>query len=131
MKKVSSIFLLIIFCVYTFTFKTHYCYYADTGKRFHGDCEHEIKESAAKGELFHTNFFPKHYICQDILKNALPDQTKIITVKNPFANAFIFQPVLEISILQSRNCGNWIIPEFHCRSATLFLSNSLRAPPSC
>ncbi len=131
MKKVSAIFLLIIFCAFSFTFKTHYCYYANTGKRFHGDCEQKIKEAAAKGDIFHNNLFPTHYICQDILKDALPKQTKIITVKNPFVSAFIFQPVLEISI-PSRDFGmEWNTPEFHCRGVPLNLTNATRGSPCC
>ena len=130
MKRISAIFLLILFCVYAFTFKTHYCYYADSGERFHGDCEHEVKEAEAKGELAHANFFPKHYFCQDILKNATAQEYKIITVKNPSADTFTFPPVIEISI-PHQQIVDWLIPEVKCRSATLLLYNSLRAPPFC
>jgi hypothetical protein len=127
-KRATSIFLLFVFCVYSFTYKTHYCYYADSGKRFHGDCEAEQKEAAAKGELKDTNLFPKHYICYDFLKDAQSEQTKIITAKNFSADAFILQPTIEISIQQPK-VVEWLIPEFHCRSATLRFPKSLRAPP--
>ena len=128
MKRLQSIFLLFVFGIYAFTFKTHYCYYADSGERFHGDCEHEAKEAEAKGKLARANFFPKQYFCKDILKNATIQEHKIITVKNPSADTFTFPPVIEFSIPQQQNV-DWNIPEFHCRSATLLLSNSLRAPP--
>ena len=130
MKRISALFLLILFCVYAFSFKTHYCYYAHSGERFHGDCKHEIKVAAAKGGLAHANFFQNHYICHDILKNATAQEHKIITIKNPSADTFTFPPVIEIPIPQQQII-DWLIPEFHCRSATLLLTNSLRAPPFC
>ena len=130
MQRASAIFLLILFCVYSFTFKTHYCYHIDTGKRFHGDCEKEIKEAAAKGELAHANFFPKHYLCQDIVKNAQVQETKAIIVKNSLTDAFTFPPTVEIPIpqIQIIDC---LIPEAQCRSAPPLLFPSLRAPPFC
>lgn len=130
MKRVSSISLLILFCVYSFTFKTHYCFYADTHERFHGDCEHEIKEAEKKGELAHSNFFPKHYVCNDIVKNAQPNQTKILPIKNYSSNVLIIPTVVEIP-LPDFSFLDWNIPETHCRSATLLLSNSIHAPPFC
>ena len=128
MKKTCSIFFLFLFCVYAFTFKTHYCYYADTGERFHGDCGLKIKEAAAKGDLAHANFFQKHYLCHDILKNTTSQQTKFISLKNPSADSFAFNPTTGISIPRQQIVDR-VIPEFHCRSATLLLSDSLRAPP--
>lgn len=130
MQRASSILLLILFCVYSFTFKTHYCYYAGTNTRFHGDCEHEIKEAASKGELAHTNFFPKHYFCKDIVKNAIPEQSKVAVIKNFTSDIFALSFPGGI-IVPHFSFLEWNIPEVRCRSATLSLSNSLRAPPSC
>ncbi len=130
MKRVSPLFLLTIFCFCSFTFKTHYCYYADSGERFHGDCGHEIFETAATGQPGKSNFSQKHYICHDINKNVSAQEHNIITVKNPLAEAFTFPPIVEITFPQ-QVIVDWLIPEIHCRSATLLLSNSLRAPPFC
>lgn len=128
MKKASAIFLLILLCVYSFTFKTHYCYHIDTGERFHGDCEADIKEAAAQGGLAHTKFFPKQYICFDFVKNAQIEQTKIFAFKNSLTDEFIFPPTIEILIPQIERV-DWLLPEVHCRSGTLILSLSLRGPP--
>ena len=121
--------MLIVFCVYTFTFKTHYCYYEDTGKRFHGDCEWEIKEAAKKGGLAQANFFPKRYFCHDLVKNAVVQETKVITVKSPRADAFAFQPAIEITPQQP--IAYRLIPEVQCRSGPPLPCNLLRAPPFC
>ncbi|HEX7413876.1 MAG TPA: hypothetical protein VF411_07495 [Bacteroidia bacterium] len=130
MKKVSALFLLLLFCVYSFTFKTHYCgYTANTPhKHAHPDCEHQIKEAAARGDLAHANFFNKHYCCQDIVKNAQVQQTKTISAKNPLANAFTLAYCIETSILQSQFIY-WLVPEACSRSETICFFNSLRAPP--
>lgn len=130
MNRISKIALLITFCVYSFISKTHYCYYVDTSERFHGDCNHEIKEAAEKGELAATNFFPQHYECYDYFKDAKPNLSKPIIVKIGFDNIFIVPVTIQNTIPQFQIL-EWIIPEINCRSATLLYSNLLRGPPTC
>ncbi len=128
MKKTSSILILIAFCVYSFVFKTHYCYYTDTDIRFHGDCEHEIKDAAARGDLAKTNLFPKHYVCYDYFKDAKPNLSKLIVVKNTFDNIFII--FVSIHDLARRiQTVDWLIPEIKSRGGPPLISNSFRGPP--
>ncbi len=128
MKKITSIFLLILFGIYSFTFKTHYCFYPN-GERFHGDCQEHIHEAEAKGSLGKATFFPQEYYCNDIVKNAQVFETKIITVKSPFNGLIVTPPVVEI-IAPVFTAYYLPSPEPNCRSATIFSVNTLRGPPS-
>ncbi len=128
MKRLNPIFLLIIFCVYSFTFKTHYCFHIDSGERFHGDCEWEIKAAEGKGESSHANIFPKRYVCNDLVKTAHLQDIKATTVKSSFSDLFILPPTTQVSIARSL-VVDWLIPEPRSRSATIVSSYLLRGPP--
>lgn len=130
MKKFISISLLSVFCVYSFTFKTHYCYYADTHERYHGDCQKHIKEAAEKGELADQNIFPAYYYCLDILRNAQFSETKFVSVKSPFSG-LIFSPSVTEIIVPVFTVYHLLPPEPKCRSAPIISAHSLRAPPIC
>jgi hypothetical protein len=130
MKRKGSIFILLVFCFYSFVFKTHYCYYADTDIRFHGDCNHEIKDAAAKGELAKTNFFPKHYVCDDYYKDANPSISKLIIVKNSIdGDAFV--PHIIQNEIKGPITVHWLIPDIKNRAGPILIPNSLRGPPIC
>ncbi|MDE2026241.1 MAG: hypothetical protein KGJ07_07140, partial [Patescibacteria group bacterium] len=112
MKKILSIVLLVAFCMYSFTFRSHYCYYAGTSKRFHGDCQWEIKQAAKKGELTKANFFPERYECFDIVKNVQTEVTKTLIVKN-LSSDIQFVPInLKVPIPNFARLS-WNIPEPH------------------
>jgi hypothetical protein len=128
MKKVVALFLLLIFCVYTFTFKTHYCYHADNGTRFHGDCQQDKKDAAKKCTLGSTNFFPLHYICYDFAKNEISQKEKAIVFKAFLS--YIFHLPFQVTITQPQQVvGNWVAPKFQCRGVPLIIPHSLRGPP--
>lgn len=128
MRKIASIFLLLLFGGYSFTFKTHYCFYHETHQRYHGDCEKHIKETEAKGGLADQNIFPAYYYCVDFLKNAQVQETKIISVKSPFNGLAVTPPVLEIPT-PVFSVYHLPQPEPKCRSATIISVHTLRGPP--
>lgn len=123
MRKLESILLIFIFGVYSFTFKTHYCFYP-SGERFHGDCQAHIKNSAKE------NLNPNLYVCYDFLKNIQTTKHNNSFVKissqKVFADENNFQNVKPNFVSDF-----FILPEVHCRSGTLILFGSLRAPPFC
>lgn len=127
MKKITSILLLLLFGVYSFTFKTHYCFYP-TGERFHGDCQEHIHEAETKGELGSTNLFPQKYFCEDIVKNTQVQETKIVSVKSPISDLIFIPPVAEI-IAPVFSVYHLPQPEPKCRSATIISVHTLRGPP--
>lgn len=65
MKRLSAKFLLIIFGVSSFTFKTHYCYHHD-GTKFPGDCGANIREIEKLNGHHHPVIHEQKYICQDV-----------------------------------------------------------------
>lgn len=128
MKRVGSFFLLLLFGVYLFTYKTHYCYFTGTAERYHGDCNHEAIEAAALGRLAETNLFQKRYTCLDMHRGAQFYETKIPVVKNPAPDIHAFPATIKLS---SGQCEviDWIIPEVRCRSVPVAAVPPLRAPP--
>ena len=65
MKRLTSILLLIVFGVSSFTFKTHYCYHKD-GTRFHGDCTEHIHEVEKGNGQQLAVVHAQKYICQNV-----------------------------------------------------------------
>jgi hypothetical protein len=127
-KRASSLFLLIVFCYYAFTFKTHYCYHVDSGKRFHGDCEGDIKIADAKGLLGETNFSARKCQCLDPIKDETFKKRNLFQTKNTSADVFMFSCAEKISIPEPETAA-LLIPEAHCRGVTVTGFPSLRAPP--
>ncbi|MBI3503098.1 MAG: hypothetical protein HY063_15030 [Bacteroidetes bacterium] len=123
MRAFKSILLIFVFGVYSFTFKTHYCFYP-SGERFHGDCQAHIKKSSGR------NLYPNHYICYDFLKNAQTTKSDNSFIKISSQKVFIaennFQNVKPIYISDF-----FVLPEFNCRGGPPLTFISLRAPPFC
>ncbi|MBI2968740.1 MAG: hypothetical protein HYY40_13145 [Bacteroidetes bacterium] len=130
MKRISSILFLFLAFGYAFTLKTHYCYYNETHERYHGDCLAHIKEAKKKNALADENIFPARYYCLDILKNAQVQPSEFVSVENISYVAILLPPV---TIIPEPDFSfvSLLIPETRCRSATLLLFYSLRAPPFC
>jgi len=64
LKRSASILFFVIFCVYSFTFKTHYCYNQD-GSRFHGDCT-EYLQKVEHSNLHSATFQPQEFECHNV-----------------------------------------------------------------
>lgn len=128
MKRTSAILILLAFCFYSFTLKTHYCFYIETDTRFHGDCEHEIKDAAAKGMPGGAIILPGHYVCYDFLKDAKPDLPKLIVVKTGSDLAVV--PIKIQKLITKPSLVGWLVPEINSRGGPpLLLFNSFRGPP--
>jgi hypothetical protein len=129
LKKRNSILLLLIFCVYSFTFKTHYCYYADTGKRFHGDCGEFERAAEKKNSDPNASFHKQKYNCYNVeLNKQYQQQDFSIKSFSDFTLILPQMPELPIIIFSSQKQG---IPLFSCRGGPPLVSFILRGPPSC
>ncbi|HEX9509474.1 MAG TPA: hypothetical protein VF939_03260 [Puia sp.] len=127
MKKLLTILLLFAFGVYSFTYKTHYCYYAD-GHRFHGDCQKEIRQAKEKLGNCIALLLPKHYICQDIQMDKQFHQ-RDYSFKNFSDTCYILPVTFELQVTVSLP-GNYAIPVFSCRGGPPLGSSLLRGPPT-
>ena len=130
LKRFSSILLLFIFCVYSFNFKTHYCYYADTDKRFHGDCHEHLNGLKVDKNSSKAIVTDAKYSCIDIHKDFQYKQTES-TYK--FASfeidlLHIFNVKTVINLYPS---FHWNIKEIPIRAGPDICSNALRGPPFC
>lgn len=128
MKQTGSILFLFVFCLYSFVFKTHYCYYINTDVRFHGDCNHEILSAKEKGSYADINFFPNHYHCDDYYKDARPAPAKAFTVKCFTDIVAVINTNLSTSFYHD-TIIDWIFPEIQTRGAPSLLPNCFRGPP--
>lgn len=130
LKRITSILLFFIFCVYTFTFKTHYCYYADTGKRFHGDCHEHLHGLKADKNSNEALVFGVKYSCIDIQKEFQYKQTES-SYKFPSFEIELPGIYTAKTVATFYPNHNWNIKEIPIRAGPNISSNSLRAPPSC
>ncbi len=128
MKKTGNIVILLVFCFYSFVFKTHYCYYINTDVRFHGDCNHEIIAAKEKGQYADVNFFPNHYHCNDYFKDAKPSPAKTVDVKNNTNVSAIIATNCSLITCQATKF-QWNLPEIRSRGGPPLLPNSFRGPP--
>jgi hypothetical protein len=128
MKKAVALLLLFALSAYTFNLKTHYCFHTDSGERYHGDCAHEIKSAAQKGDLASSNFFADHYTCFDFTKSTVSQEARTITAH--VLVTYIITGTFTFSLKPLHLVGiDWIITEFHCRGVPIYTSGSLRGPP--
>ncbi len=129
MKKAGSIILLSLFCVYSFTSKTHYCYYTDTCKRFHGDCG-KFERAAKKTNGASNTFLYEHkYDCHNIELNK-QYQHSDFSIKSFSDCTFILPEIPELPLIIFSS-QKQVIPLFSCRGGPPLVSFLLRGPPSC
>ncbi len=120
--------LLGLFCLYTFTIKTHYCYHHDSHERFHGDCQEYIKEAMAEGGEHDSYLFPPHYYCIDIFKDAQFHKTQVTIVDPPVSDAFILPLCLGIISFYD-DLEYHPLLEIQCRGGPPLSTLFLRGPP--
>lgn len=125
MRKVAAILLLLIFSIYAFNAKTHYCYHQHGG-RFHGDCTAYLKKSSTPSNTG-TVLNERKYVCYDVLLDKAFKQTD--DAFKGFSDC-LCQPVLLHDIaLPAPFVKTFSVPVFACRGGPPLLIRSLRAPP--
>lgn len=129
MKKFFAIFQLICFCVYSFTYKTHYCYHLDSGERFHGDCQWERKALGFDKSEAQTHILPLRYYCLDVHKDKVVKKENTsfpsyqVDLHIVFATCFLLKSSISEETL------SWQGTNFPIRAGPGLLANSLRGPP--
>lgn len=128
LKRLLAILLLAVFGLYSFTFKTHYCYHLD-GSRFHGDCRAEMKAAEQRWGTSQALLHDRHYVCYDI---SLEKQYKYpdYTIKSMQDHFFILPPALGLLPLLPLPV-KVVSRLFASCDGPPVLAQSLRGPPSC
>ncbi len=125
-KKIVTILFLFVFSISSFTFKTHYCYY-NNGKRFHGDCEADIRAAEKQAGHTQTLLHEQKYVCHNIQLDKQYQQQNY-SFKNFHDHFFIVPAPQEIFINVFLNDGQ-PIPIFSCRGGPPLFTEKLRGPP--
>jgi hypothetical protein len=124
LKRASAILFLLIFCLQSLGFKTHFCYHTD-GTRFHGDCAEQIEKAATSGKS-KASFHELKYRCIDIKLDKQYQQHDAF--KNFNDHYFVFTSVPELPLITSIH-QRQAIPIFSCRGGPPIFTPSLRGPP--
>jgi hypothetical protein len=124
LTKLASILFLLIFGVYSFTFKTHYCYNKD-GSRFHGNCKIHAT-NAHLASLLSTTFQPQEFECHNV---QLEKQYQQANYYNNFeTGVFILPATIKLPLVVAMS-ESLAIPMFSCRGGPPSPTLSLRGPP--
>lgn len=148
MKRILAIVQILLFALYVFTFKTHYCYYStphenvhqwydhdgnlqyceshDINDRYHGNC-HWWMDNAENMGLANKNLFPSEYYCLDITKTDF-SKTKITAPPKPLSN---HAAILSQSEILFSETISYYKPQrnVHCRAGPSLLITVIRGPP--
>jgi hypothetical protein len=128
LKRLSSILLLLIFCVDSFTFNTHYCYTKD-GTRFYGDSTEYIRKAELTSHS-RLSFYPRKYFCHNVqLDKHYQQQDSSFKNFNDYFFVLPIMPRLLVVFSYSKRQVNTL---FSCRGGPPLISdNPFRGPPSC
>ncbi len=131
MKRASAIFFLLIFCVFALTTKTHYCYHLDSGERFHGDCQEDVKGFSKNGLINEFNLSQAKYFCLDFHKEHFFKNTDTASFPQ---TSWVLDLHLDFHFILKAPAPNvsmrcWNIKEIPIRAGPLVCSNTLRGPP--
>lgn len=124
MNRFTGIVLIWILGFYTFTQKTHYCYYSN-GERYHGNC------GAGRPRIVRRNFlviYADLYNCVDIYKDGLQFKQDHTTFN--FYTYFAVPPNFQYNNNpQAPIIKSWGFRIFLCRGGPPLTAESLRGPP--
>jgi hypothetical protein len=125
-NRISSIFLISIFCIYSFTFKSHYCYHYD-GTRFHGDCEAYKQKTETNLNKSTAFLYEQKYVCYNAqLNKQYQRQNCNYKSFNDFVFTLASQSEFQTIINPSKKKR---IALFFCRGGPPLIERLLRSPP--
>lgn len=110
--------------MYSFTFKTHYCYQLD-GSRFHGDCTKHI-QNAEQSSLHSVTVESQEFDCHIV---QLEKQYQQAHYFNNFGACEFIIPTTVYFPLIVVVSDRQNIPMFSCRGGPPLQTLSLRGPP--
>lgn len=110
--------------MYSFTFKTHYCYNKD-GSRFHGHCSGYLHHEDPSG-LKKNTFQPQEFSCHIVQLEKQYQHPHFYN--DPGVGVFILPPVLQLPLIIAA-ADKQAVPVFACRGGPPLPTLSLRGPP--
>ena len=110
--------------MYSFTFKSHYCYNQD-GSRFHGDCTKHV-QNADQSNLHSVTVESQEFDCHIVQLEKQYQQSHFFSHVD--AGVFIIPTTVQLPLIVVVS-DRQAIPMFSCRGGPPLQILSLRGPP--